>query len=559
MQAMIWKREAIYLRNFITEVTEAMKRVYTLYRVSTKKQVNVSENHESDIPMQRGACHEFVKYRKDWKILKEYEEKGVSGFKVSAKNRDAILDLQEAALNKEFDVLLVFMFDRIGRIDDETPFIVEWFVKTAGVEVWSVKEGEQRFETHVDKLTNYIRFWQASGESEKTSIRIRTRIQQLKLDGFYTGGPLPYGYRIVPGGVKNRKGQEIKKFEIDLEQYVVYRKIVERTINNGTGSCVMARLLNEQGYKTANGKRFTSKAVIRILSGKLARGYTNEGETSETLQKLKIITEEEAGRIDEILAQRTKVDEEKRQIALRTKGRAMLSGNIFCAHCGGRITTTHHKDHYFRRDGSEYLKDELKYRCYHKANKLCECEGQTNYIAAKVDETVCRIMRQVFENMGGAPEEEKYREILKKQQAAHAAGKRKITLDLNKNRKQLEVLQMEIGKTLLGDSLYSPDDLKEAISVIKERIADGEEKLEKLESEMMEKKEMAEAVLPAYRRFKTWAEEFDCADLEQKKMIACQLFDRIELGKGYQLTVYMNVTYKQFCSEWVKGCMEMTA
>ena len=109
-----------------------MKRVYTLYRVSTKKQVNISENHDNDIPMQRGACKEFVKYRQDWEIVKEYEEKGVSGFKVSAKNRDAIIDLQEAALNKEFDVLLVFMFDRIGRIDDETPFIVEWFVKKIG-------------------------------------------------------------------------------------------------------------------------------------------------------------------------------------------------------------------------------------------------------------------------------------------------------------------------------------------------------------------------------------------------------------------------------------------
>ena len=39
-----------------------MKRVYTLYRVSTKKQVNISENHDNDIPMQRGACKEFVKF-----------------------------------------------------------------------------------------------------------------------------------------------------------------------------------------------------------------------------------------------------------------------------------------------------------------------------------------------------------------------------------------------------------------------------------------------------------------------------------------------------------------
>jgi site-specific DNA recombinase len=536
-----------------------MKRVYTLYRVSTKKQVNISDNHENDIPMQRGACQDFVKYRKDWEIVKEFEEKGVSGFKVSAKDRDAILDLQEAALNKEFDVLLVFMFDRIGRIDDETPFIVEWFVKTAGVEVWSVKEGEQRFETHVDKLTNYIRFWQASGESEKTSMRIKTRIQQLKLDGIYTGGAMPYGYRTVPSGMKNRKGKELKKFEIDLEQYVVYRKIVEKTINNGTGSYVIAHFLNDQGYKTANGKKFTSMAVIRILSASIARGYTNEGETSEALQKLKIISEEEAERIDEILRQRAAVDEEKRQLALRTKGEAMLSGNIFCAHCGGRITTTHHKDHYIRKDGSEYLKDELKYRCYHKANKLCECEGQTNYVAAKVDEAVCQIMHQVFESMEGAPEEEKYKDILKKQQAAHTAGRRKITFELEKNRKQLEVLQTEIGKTLLGDSLYTPEDLKEAISVVKTRIAEGEERLEKLDCDMSQKKEMVEAVLPAYRRFKSWAEEFDEADFEQKKMIACQLFDRIELGKDYQLILHMNVTYKQFCSEWIKDYIKKTA
>ena len=330
---------------------------------------------------------------------------------------------------------------------------------------------------------------------------------------------------------------------------MVYRKVVEKTIHNGNGSYVIAHYLNDQGYKTANGKEFTSKAILRMLSAPLPRGYTNEGETSEALQKLKIIDAEEAKIIDGILEQRGKVDEEKRRIAKRTMGKAMLSGNIFCAHCGGRIITTHHKDHYFRKDGSEYLKNELKYRCYHKANKLCECDGQTNYIAAKIDNAVSQVMRQFFANMAGAPEEEKYKEIMKKQQAAHNAGRRKASLELEKNRRQLEVLQEEIGKTLLGESLYTPEDLKEAINTIKTRIAEGEVQLRKLDDEMLQKKEMAEAVLPAYRQFKSWAEEFDSAELEQKKMIACQLFDRIELGKGYQITIHMNVTYKQFCSE----------
>ena len=40
----------------------------------------------------------------------------------------------------EFDNLLVFMFDRIGRSDNETPFVVEWFAKHS-IEAWSTQAG----------------------------------------------------------------------------------------------------------------------------------------------------------------------------------------------------------------------------------------------------------------------------------------------------------------------------------------------------------------------------------------------------------------------------------
>lgn len=79
------------------------------------------------------------------------------------------------------------MFDRLGRIESETPFVLEWFVQH-GIQMWSTHEGQQKIETHGDKLMNYIRFWQAAGESEKTSIRTRDRIRQIVSSGHYTGG-----------------------------------------------------------------------------------------------------------------------------------------------------------------------------------------------------------------------------------------------------------------------------------------------------------------------------------------------------------------------------------
>ena len=111
-------------------------------------------------------------------------------------------------MQNKFDILLVFMFDRLGRREDETPFVVEWFVKN-GIEVWSAKEGQQRFDTHVDKLLNYIRYWQASGESIKTSVRTKTRMEQLTQEGHFTGGCIPFGYRLEHKGRTNKRNQNV--------------------------------------------------------------------------------------------------------------------------------------------------------------------------------------------------------------------------------------------------------------------------------------------------------------------------------------------------------------
>ena len=55
------------------------KRVACLYRVSTKMQVE-----KDDIPMQKIACKEFISRMPGWVLVKEYAEKGVSGYKKKA-------------------------------------------------------------------------------------------------------------------------------------------------------------------------------------------------------------------------------------------------------------------------------------------------------------------------------------------------------------------------------------------------------------------------------------------------------------------------------------------
>ena len=262
-----------------------MARVYTLYRVSTVGQVD-----HDDIPMQRIACREFAQAQAGWEIVKELYEKGVSGYKVKTENRDAIMEIKADALAGKFDILLVFMFDRLGRRDDETPFVVQWFV-SHGIRVWSVKEGEQRFDSHVDKLLNYIRFWQASGESEKTAIRVRAKQQQMVLAGEYRGGLVPFGFDAVYLGRVNKKNRPVRDLVRNEEEAAIKAEVYHKIVDEGYGGNRIANWLNERGVKTKRGTTLWRATSVRAMIGNpIDRGQMHLGDTlSEPIEALRIV------------------------------------------------------------------------------------------------------------------------------------------------------------------------------------------------------------------------------------------------------------------------------
>ena len=524
-----------------------MKRVYTLYRVSTTQQVDVVKD---DIPMQRIACHQFAE-KMGWTIIAEKEEKGVSGFKVSANKRDAIQVLKEAALNGEFDILLVFMFDRLGRIENETPFVLEWFAQH-GIEVWSVNEGQQKFDQHVDKLMNYIRFWQASGESEKTSIRVKTRMHQMVSEGLFTGGSVPFGFELVRKGRLNKKGQEMRDLAVCPEEAIIVNKMYEMVIEEGYGSHRLASYLNDKGYKTHTGGKFTSSYVLRILKNPLNRGVISKGGVSSNpIEELRVVTDVKFFKVQEILEQRNGQNEQKRTIALTNRGKALLPGIIYCGHCGCRLATS--RGQYKRKgpDGTPYTESRGRYVCYHRSRGLNECDGMSVYDSDRIDRAVINAMGQIFSSITGCPEEEKIQMAYKRAVAEFQTMEKKLISDIEQDTKKLETLRAEIPKAITGDSLYTQEDLATALQAIKGKIEAAGKELERLRKEEAEKKAISESIIPAYKQFRSWSIEFFESSLEVKKMIASQLFSRVEVNRNYEITIELNFTYRQFCEDWI--------
>ena len=149
---------------------------------------------------------------------------------------------------------------------------MEWFDEH-GIEIWSTQEGQQKFESRADKLINYIRYWQSGGESEKTSIRVRTKQKQMIEQGINIISVPPYGYRMVKTGIYTKRGVERKTYEIIPTEAEIVKKIFNLFTEEGYGGIRIAKYLNEKGYKTHKGFEWSYSTVNNMLRNPIYTGY----------------------------------------------------------------------------------------------------------------------------------------------------------------------------------------------------------------------------------------------------------------------------------------------
>ena len=521
------------------------ERVQCLYRVSTTKQVDHDDQNQADIPVQRKACREFAE-KMGWNIVGEEQENGVSGFKVSADDRDKLQLIKKKAEQKKFDILLVFMFDRLGRKSDETPFVVEWFVKK-GIHVWSVIEGEQRFESHTDRLTNYIRFWQADGESQKTSIRTKTALSQMVLEGRFRGGTTPYGYRLEKSGILNKRKHEVNKLVIDDEEAEVVRMMFDLCVSSGYGKFRLAHFLNDHGIKNRKGETWHDATVGAILHNPLYKGILRSGETySEPFEELQIIKPEFFDMAQALMTQRTNENKEYRTMPLNTTGQSLLSGNVFCGHCGGRLTLTTNGKVCRLADGSTAKKKRIRYVCYNKTRHRKECTGQTGYTMHILDAIIVKILHQVFDKMKSATSDMIVGSAMQKQLTLLQGDLKRAKAENTKANTEYESLKAEVLKAVQGKSSLPVDVLNELLGETRQRVLDTSHRVTELTMELEGQNARATEIQAEFDRITTWSEIFDSSDIATQKMICGYIIKRVTVYRDYQLSVEFNINVEQF-------------
>ncbi len=521
------------------------ERVHCLYRVSTTKQVDHDELNQADIPVQRKACREFAQ-KMGWIIVGEEQETGVSGYKVSADDRDKLQLIKKQAEQGRFDILLVFMFDRLGRKSDETPFVVEWFVKH-GVRVWSVNEGEQRFESHTDRLTNYIRYWQADGESQKTSIRTKTALSQMVLEGRFRGGKTPYGYRLEKSGILNKRKHEVNRLVIDDEEAEIVRMMFDLCVSSGYGKFRLAHFLNDHGIRNRKGETWHDATIGAILHNPLYMGILRSGETcSEPFEELQIIKPELFDMAQSLMTERTNENKEYRTLPLNTTGQSLLSGNIFCGHCGGRLTLTTNGKVYRQADGTPVKKKRIRYVCYNKTRHRADCDGQTGYTMHILDDIIVKILHQVFDRMKSATSDMIVGNACQKQMALLLGDLKRAKTENTKANTDYESLKAEVLKALQGKSALPTEVLNEMLEETRQRVLDTSRRVTELTLELENENSKVTEMQAEFDRIASWSEIFDSSDIATQKMICGYIIKRVRVYRDYQLSVEFNINVEQF-------------
>lgn len=544
-----------------------MKRVRILLRVSSNQQLEA----DGDLSVQRQLVKEYVKKNPEW-ILdeKEYFEGSNSGYSNAVESRNVLQEALKDAQNREYDILVAYKDDRIGRRMWEIgPYVMT--LKSCGVDIFTVADGciSPEADDMMGQMMLALRYGNAQKSSSDTGKRVKDTAQKLVQHGKYMGGKPPYGYRLEFSGEISKHGRALKHLVIDEERVEVVRHIFELSLNKEYGSTKIAKTLNldERYEKLAPNDVWKGSGIKSILTNPIYAGYTaykrrerQNGKIKRLDSKEWIIAQEQNKEITIVepeIWNKVQVRREARKkhfmkkeenktarILARNTGGLPLIDVLYCGYCGKKMS-----------NGSKYSYWTVKGTGERKANKNAayKCPGdwqgvphpKTSFLPANKIEPI--VFEELAKYIGQLQNQE---DVFKHVSANHVKEKKckERELQQEKNKlfeiqKKVKAMEDKIPDAIAGEYPISLERLMDLIEreEEKEKIQKGhvqelEEELRNMTVSMQDWEELK-------KNIPTWQEVFLEADSDVKRVLVNKLIDRIDV-KNNDKDVYITIRFK---------------
>lgn len=271
------------------------------------------------VQRQEQDCRELAA-KLGWNVTRLYVDNDISAY--SGKRRpeyEKLLDQMKAGRVRG---VLTWHTDRLHRSPRELESYIDASEQN-GIVTHTVKAGEIDLSTPSGRaVARTLGAW-ARYESEHKSERIVRKKQQLAQDGAFSGGPVPFGWRIIDGSpvIEDPEATEIRN--------AVQGFLAGRSIG------FIVKDLNNRSIPTRRGQKWTSTAVRNMLLRPTNAGLSAyRGEIMGASVFPAIITEDEWRAVSAIARNPSRLMQNGNKV------KHLLAGLIRCGKCDQPMKTS---------------------------------------------------------------------------------------------------------------------------------------------------------------------------------------------------------------------------
>lgn len=532
-----------------------MKRVRTLLRVSSNQQLEA----DGDLSIQRQILLDHIKKHKDWLLdEKEYFEGSKSAYKNTASQRDILQEILQDAKNKEFDILVLYKDDRVGRLMWDTPLYI-MSLKNFGVDVYSVKDGciTPAPDDVMGQMMLTFRYANAQKSSADTGMRVKDTAQKLVEQGKFMGGSAPFGYTLEYSGKISKHGRALKHLVIVPEQAELVRYIYDLSLNKEFGSTKIAKELNKsENFKSlAPNGVWKSGTITSILTNPIYAGHTaykrreringkyhrlDDSEwikSFEPIENITIIDGDTWNRTQDKRKMRNdkyikKLENKDVTVIRRNDGILPLVDVLHCGYCGCKMVNGSKYNYWTIKETGEKRTSKIAiYKCQNAWQGVPH--DKTKQFRADIIEPI--IFEAIATYIGKLQENENvFAEIEKNQNREKITKEKELKkekAELDKIRNNIEVMESKIPEAMTGDYPLSLEDLVSYIKKQKELLQSQLKTIKEKEINLRNATVTLNEWEDLRQKIPTWQEIFLNADSQTKRVLVNRLIERIDVKK----------------------------
>lgn len=556
-------------KKLLSEKDTRKKRVRMLLRVSSEQQLE----SDGDLAVQRQIVLEYVKTHPDWLLdEKEYFEGGVSGYKNSVADREILQEAYRDAVNGEYDILVVYKDDRIGRRMWEIGGYI-MSLKSLGVDIYTVKDGCISPESNdiMGQMMLALRYGNAQKSSADTGMRVKDTAKKLVQSGRYVGGSPPYGYGLEHSGEISKHGRALKHLVIQPERAEAVRHIYDLSLRKEYGSAKIANILNtEERYKNlAPNDVWKSGTITSILTNPIYAGYTayNRRESlngrHRSLDREEWVLSQEPNPnlviIDEDTWQRVQRKREMRSskytkplnnqdvtVIGRNDGMLSLVDVLHCGYCGCKMVNGSKYNYWtIKGTGERRTSRTAIYKCQNAWQGVPH-DKTKQYRADKVEpivyEALAEYIGKLQENENVFAQIAENNSMKKKRKEKDLEMARK---ELDKIRRDINIMEDHIPDAMTGTYPLTLEDLVRSIDTKKEKEKKQRAVVQEKERLLHHTTVTAKDWEDIRSNIPTWREIFLHADTPTKRVLVNKLIERIDITRE-RLVVRFKISLDEF-------------